>query len=206
MVDYIKMTSQASELLNPQKNQMPEDAVIKAGAASTPDNGVAGGKRGMGCIGKGCLIFIVLSIAFMALCVAIAFKEYQKADAQKSDAKPAESAEVVESDDDEDDEDDEAEELAEEMGQIFRSVVEVNGYVLSEDVDEWIEAYLYMKLPEFDERASKARWMRVVFEKTLERHNARLAGIESPTREQQVTITLKDVGIELKDPEASEED
>ena len=52
-------------------------------------------------------------------------------DMQKSDAKPAESAEVVESDDDEDDEDDEAEEL----GQIFRSVVEMNGYVLSVDLD-----------------------------------------------------------------------
>ena len=79
-----------------------------------------------------------------------------KADAQKSDAKPAETAEVVESDDDEDDEDDEAEELADELGQIFRSVVEVNGYVLSEDVDEWIDAYLYMKLPEFDERDTPA--------------------------------------------------
>ena len=207
MVDYIKMTSQASELLNPQKqSQMQEDAVKTSEVAAAPGNGSAGGKRGMGCIGKGCLIFIVLSIAFMALCVAIAFKEYQKADAQKSDAKSAEAAEVVEADDDDDDEDDEAEELAEEMGQIFRSVVEVNGYVLSEAVDEWIEAYLYMKLPEFDERASKARWMRVVFEKTLERHNARLAEIANPTREQQVTITLKDVGIELKDPEASDED
>lgn len=211
MVDYIKMTQQASDMLNHQDMQMSGALSRERTKKDGPVNAAAGGngldgKRGMGCLAKGCLVVVVLSIAFMALCVAIAFKEYMKADVQKSDAKPAETAEVVESDDDEDDEDDEAEELADELGQIFRSVVEVNGYVLSEDVDEWIDAYLYMKLPEFDERASKARWMRVVFETTLERHNARLAGIESPTREQQVTITLKDVGIELKDAEASDED
>jgi len=209
MVDYIKMTQQASDMLNPQNIQMSDAASQEKSKMDDPStmpagsNGLAG-KRNMGCLAKGCLVVVVLSVAFMALCVAIAFKEYLKADAQKSDAA---AAEVAESDDGDDEEStDESEALAEEMGQIFRSVVEVNGYVLSEDADEWIDAYIYMKLPEFDESVSKARWMRVVFETTLERHNARLAEIENPTREQQITITLKDIGIELKDPDASDED
>ena len=34
----------------------------------------------------------------------------------------------------------------------------------------------------------------------------RVSGIGNPTREQLMTLTMKDVGIELKDPEASDED
>lgn len=208
MVDYTKMTQQVSDMLDPQKMQaaaawsqkkpkVDEPAAMSAGGSGS------GEKRGMGCLAKGCLVVVVLSIAFLAVCVAIALKEYKAADAQEP---VADVSEVAEADDGDEASDDEAEALAEEMGQLFRSVVDVNGYVLSEDVEEWIDAYLYMKLPEFDESVSKARWMRVVFETTLKRHNARLAEIENPTREQQITITLKDVGIELKDPEASDED
>ena len=48
--------------------------------------------------------------------------------------------------------------------------------------------------------------MRNLFEHTVEHQAVRVADIANPTKEQLMTITLKDVGIKLKDPNASLED
>ena len=51
-----------------------------------------------------------------------------------------------------------------------------------------------------------ARWARNLFEKAVERQSLRVTGLSSPSAEELVTLRMKDVGISLKDPNASQED
>ena len=50
------------------------------------------------------------------------------------------------------------------------------------------------------------RWVRNLFEKTVERQSLRVVDLKDPPPEELVTIRMKDVGISLKDPNASDED
>ena len=51
-----------------------EPASAPAAAAEKP----AGGKRGLGCVAKGCLVVLALHAIFMIICILIACVEYKK--------------------------------------------------------------------------------------------------------------------------------
>jgi hypothetical protein len=57
-----------------------------------------------------------------------------------------------------------------------------------------------------DRKFGNGRWVRNLFEHSVERQAVRVADIANPTKEQLMTITMKDVGIKLKDPNGSLED
>ena len=95
---------------------------------------------------------------------------------------------------------------AEELAEIFRSNARKNEYVLSEDVERWLDPAMALWTKDRDRKFGNGRYVRNLFEKTVERQAIRVSGIENPTREELMTLTMKDVGIELKDPAASDED
>jgi len=79
--------------------------------------------------------------------------------------------------------------------------------VLSKDVDHWIEPYIGLMTGDRDKKKfGNGRWVRNLFEKTVERQSLRVVGLKDPPPEELLTIRMKDVGISLKDPAASDED
>lgn len=95
---------------------------------------------------------------------------------------------------------------APDLAEMFRRMAAKNKYVLSADSEKWLDKAIALWTLNRDRKFGNGRYVRNLFEKTLERQALRLADIPSPTREQLVTITLKDIGISLKDPDASDED
>jgi Holliday junction resolvasome RuvABC ATP-dependent DNA helicase subunit len=95
---------------------------------------------------------------------------------------------------------------AEELAAIFRQNAKKNQYVLSEDVERWLDPAMALWTKDRDRKFGNGRYVRNLFEKTVERQAMRVAEMENPTREDLMTLTMKDVGIELKDPDASDED
>ena len=92
------------------------------------------------------------------------------------------------------------------LATIFRSTVAKNKYRLSADVEHWIEPYIGLMTREKTKTFGNGRWVRNLFEKTLERQALRVVELKDPSAEELVTIRMKDVGISLKDPDASQED
>ncbi len=93
------------------------------------------------------------------------------------------------------------------LAEIFRSMAKKNRYILSGDVENYLQAYIDLMTENVDRRKfGNARWARNLFEKTVERQAERIVGLESPTPGDLQLITLRDVGIKLKDPAASDED
>ena len=92
------------------------------------------------------------------------------------------------------------------LAQIFRSQVKKNKYRLSDDVEHWIEPYIGLMTRDKGKTFGNGRWVRNLFEKTVERQSMRIISLENPDKEELVTIRMKDVGISLKDPDASQED
>ena len=96
MVDYIKMTEQASELLKaPQTtddtppsssldDKLKKEALDLAAAQQRKEEQPKQ-KKGMGCIAKGCLVVLILNALFAALCIALGLKEYNKSDAAEQE-------------------------------------------------------------------------------------------------------------------------
>lgn len=95
---------------------------------------------------------------------------------------------------------------AAELADIFRMRAKSAQYELSADVEHWIVPYIGLMTKNRDKKFGNGRWVRNLFEKSIERQAMRLAEVDNPTREQLMTITMKDVGISLKDPDASDED
>ena len=95
---------------------------------------------------------------------------------------------------------------ARELGAIFRLTVKKNKYVLSADLEHWLDPAIALWTKNRDRSFGNGRYVRNLFEKAVERQAMRLSEIDSPTKEQLVTLTLSDVGISLKDPDASDED
>jgi Holliday junction resolvasome RuvABC ATP-dependent DNA helicase subunit len=95
---------------------------------------------------------------------------------------------------------------AEELAAIFRQQAKKNQYVLSEDVERWLDPAMALWTKDRDRKFGNGRYVRNLFEKTVERQAMRVSEMENPTKEDLMTLTMKDVGIELKDPEASDED
>ena len=95
---------------------------------------------------------------------------------------------------------------ARELGAIFRLTAKKNKYVLSADLEHWLDPAIALWTKDRDRSFGNGRYVRNLFEKAVERQAMRLSEIDSPTKEQLVTLTLSDVGISLKDPDASDED
>ena len=93
-----------------------------------------------------------------------------------------------------------------ELAEIFRSTAKKGRYKLSPDVEKWIEPYIGMLTKDKTATFGNARWVRNLFEKAVERQSLRVTELASPSAEELVTLRLKDVGISLKDPDASDED
>ncbi len=95
---------------------------------------------------------------------------------------------------------------AKELAAIFRMNVQKSQYVLSADVEKYLNAYIGIKTEDRDRKFGNGRWARTLFEKAISQQAMRVAKIKNPTPDQLKTITMKDVGIKLKDPNASAED
>ena len=95
---------------------------------------------------------------------------------------------------------------AKELGGIFRMNAKKNQYVLSADVEKYLDAFIGIRTEKRDRKFGNGRWARNLFEDAVARQAMRVGKIGNPTPEQLKTLTMKDVGIKLKDPAASQED
>lgn len=95
---------------------------------------------------------------------------------------------------------------AKELATIFRSMAKKGKYRLSPDVEHWLEPYIGVMTKNRTEKFGNARWARNLFEKSVERQSLRVSEMKDPSADELVTLRMKDVGISLKDPAASQED
>ena len=95
---------------------------------------------------------------------------------------------------------------AKELAEMFRRMAKKNKFTLSPDVEKWLNGAIGLWTKKRDRHFGNGRWVRTLFERTLERQASRIAGLSNPTTEQLTTLTMRDVGIKLKDPDASLED
>ena len=61
-----------------------------------------------------------------------------------------------------------------ELAQIFRQTAKKNRYVLSPDVDHWLEPYIGLMTKDRKKNFGNGRWVRNLFEKTVERQSLRI--------------------------------
>ena len=95
---------------------------------------------------------------------------------------------------------------AQELAEIYRSMAKKAKYRLSDDVEHWLVPYISMLTEKRDKNFGNARWARNLFEKTVERQALRVTDLKDPSAEELQTLRLKDLGVKLKDPDASAED
>ena len=95
---------------------------------------------------------------------------------------------------------------AKELAAIFRMNAKKSQYVLSADVEKYLDAFIGIRTKKRDRKFGNGRWARGLFEEAVSRQAVRLGSIQNPTPDQLKMITMKDVGIKLKDPNASSED
>ncbi|MCQ2395213.1 MAG: AAA family ATPase, partial [Kiritimatiellae bacterium] len=93
-----------------------------------------------------------------------------------------------------------------ELATIFRSMAKKGKYKLSPDAEKWIEPFIGMLTKEKKKTFGNARWVRNLFEKAVERQSLRVTELKDPSTDELVTLRLKDIGISLKNPDASQED
>ena len=80
-----------------------------------------------------------------------------------------------------------------ELLDIFRSLCKKNGYALSPEGDAWAEGALRELYEQRDENFGNARDVRNLFERAVARQADRVAGLESPTREQLMELRAEDL-------------
>ena len=95
---------------------------------------------------------------------------------------------------------------AKELAEIYRSMAKKAKYRLSDDVEHWLVPYISMLTEKRDKNFGNARWARNLFEKTVERQALRVTDLKDPSAEELQTLRLRDLGVKLKDPDASAED
>ncbi|MBR1587187.1 MAG: AAA family ATPase, partial [Kiritimatiellae bacterium] len=95
---------------------------------------------------------------------------------------------------------------AEELAAMFRMNARKSQYVLSADVERWLDPFIRVRTAKRGRKFGNGRWARTLFEEAVSRQAMRVGKIGAPTPEQLKTLTMSDVGIKLKDPEASKED
>lgn len=77
--------------------------------------------------------------------------------------------------------------------EIFQSVCQKNGYVLSPEAAQWAEQDFLSLYEGRDENFGNARDVRNLFEKAVSRQSDRVAQLESPTREQLMELRVEDL-------------
>jgi len=95
---------------------------------------------------------------------------------------------------------------AKELAEIYRSMAKKAKYRLSDDVEQWLVPYISILTEKRDKNFGNARWARNLFEKSVERQALRVTDLKDPSAEELQTLRLKDLGVKLKDPDASAED
>ena len=85
-----------------------------------------------------------------------------------------------------------------ELADILRMIARENEYILSPDVERYIAPAIVLWTQNRDRKFGNARYARNLFEKAVERQAIRISSIKNPTREDLMTITMQDVGIELE--------
>ena len=95
---------------------------------------------------------------------------------------------------------------AKELAEIYRSMAKKAKYRLSDDVEHWLVPYISMLTEKRDKNFGNARWARNLFEKSVERQALRVTDLKDPSAKELQTLRLKDLGVKLKDPDASDED
>ena len=95
---------------------------------------------------------------------------------------------------------------AKELATIFRRRAHKSQYVLSADVERWLDGAIALWTKDRGRTFGNGRWVRNLFEKTVERQALRVAALKEPSTNDLMTITMHDVGIKLKDENASRED
>ena len=93
-----------------------------------------------------------------------------------------------------------------ELAEMFRRMAKKSKYVLSKDSEKWLNGWFYINTKKRDRHFGNGRYVRNCFEKALERQSLRVSELKDPTPEQLTTLILRDIGISLKDPAASDED
>ena len=81
----------------------------------------------------------------------------------------------------------------EQLYEIFRSLCEKNGYVLTEDADRHAKSFFAHLYEQRDENFGNARDVRNVFEKSIARQCDRIVTLEAPTKQQLMELTLSDL-------------
>ena len=95
---------------------------------------------------------------------------------------------------------------AAELAAMFRMSAKKNQYVLSADVEKWLDPFIRVRTAKRDRKFGNGRWARTLFEEAVSRQAVRVGKIDKPTADQLKTLIMKDVDIKLKDPAASNED
>ena len=95
---------------------------------------------------------------------------------------------------------------AKELAAMFRQRARKSQYVLSADTEHWLDGAIALWTKDRGSKFGNGRWVRNLFEKTVERQAMRVAALKEPTTNDLMCITLHDVGIRLKDENASKED
>ena len=95
---------------------------------------------------------------------------------------------------------------AEELAEMFRSIAKKSQYTLSADSEKWLDPFIRVRTKDRDSKFGNGRWVRNLFEAAVSRQAVRVADLENPTKEQLMTLTLRDIGIKLKDLDVSAED
>ena len=91
---------------------------------------------------------------------------------------------------------------ADQLMEIFRSLVKKNGYTLSPSAEQWAKDGFRVLYATRDENFGNARDVRNLFEKAIAAQADRVAQMEAPTREQLMELTREDLsGKPEQEPE-----
>ena len=88
---------------------------------------------------------------------------------------------------------------ARELADMFRMYAKKNHYVLSPQMEKYLNASLAYLTRKRDKNFGNGRYVRNLFEKAVERQAGRLANDPKRTKEMLRTLELSDIGIRLKD-------
>ncbi len=94
---------------------------------------------------------------------------------------------------------------AQQLMDIFQSICQKNGYVLSKEAQDWAKADFQALYDSRDENFGNARDVRNLFEKAVSRQSNRVAQLEAPTRAQLMELLPEDLKQPETDPAPQEE-
>ena len=90
---------------------------------------------------------------------------------------------------------------ASELADIFRMYAKKNHYILSPEMEKYLNSSMVFLTKNRDKNFGNARWVRNLFEKAIEKQAGRLVNTADRTPEMLKTLELSDIGIRLKNKE-----